>query len=157
MADMLTAGDAAPAFSLPDQEGKTRTLSEFSGEWILLYFYPKDATPGCTTEACELRDNYVAFKNANCQVIGVSADSVESHDKFARKEKLYFVLLADTEKKTINDYGVWQMKHFLGKDYMGIVRMSFLIDPKGVIRKIYPKVSPEEHAGEVLGDLKSMA
>lgn len=152
----LKISDTAPDFSLPDGEGKVRTLKEFSGQWVLLYFYPKDDTPGCTKEACELRDNFIDYKNANCQILGVSADTSEKHVAFALKHKLHFPLLADTEKKTINDYGVWQMKHFLGKDYMGIVRMSFLIDPEGVIRKIYPKVSPEEHADEVLKDLEEM-
>lgn len=150
----LNVGDKAPSFSLPDAEGKTVQLKDFVGKWVLLYFYPKDDTPGCTTEACEFRDKYVDVKNANCAVIGISADSVESHAAFAKKHKLYFPLLADTEKKTIEDFGVWQMKHFMGKDYMGIVRMSFLIDPEGVIKKIYPQVDPEEHTKEVLKDLE---
>ena len=149
----LKVGDVAPAFTLPDQEGKEHSLSEYKGRWVLVYFYPKDDTPGCTTEACGLRDHFSKFGKAKAQVFGVSADPVASHKKFAQKLKLPFPLLADPEKKMIQCYGAWGEKKFMGRTYLGIHRASFLIDPKGRIAKIYEKVKPDLHAEEVLEDL----
>jgi peroxiredoxin Q/BCP len=142
---MLKEGITAPAISAPDQSGRIRQLSDYQGRWILLYFYPKDDTPGCTTEACALRDNYAEFRKINAVILGVSADSAASHEKFAKKFDLPFPLLADENKKILKDYGV-----------DGLVRrISYLIGPDGKITKAYPKVKPAEHAAEVLRDLAS--
>jgi peroxiredoxin Q/BCP len=132
------------------------SLKDERGRWVLLYFYPKDMTPGCTKEACAVRDTFPSFEKLNAVVWGVSADSVESHKKFAESYNLRFPLLADTEKKAIEAYGVWQEKNMMGRKYMGIVRSSFLIDPEGNIAKVYEKVKPEIHAEEVLSDLKAL-
>jgi len=150
----LSVGDKAPVFSLPDQEGKIHDLKDYKGEWVLLYFYPKDDTPGCTKEACMLRDNFPAFKKLQVHVFGASVDSVKKHAKFAEKYELPFMLLADEEKTLVNDYGVWGKKKFMGREYLGISRVSFLIDPSGNIAKIYEDVKPAEHAQEVLEDIK---
>ena|SRR6185436_8260475 len=152
----LHIGQPAPFFEAPDQDGKTRTLSEFQGSWLLLYFYPKDDTPGCTKEACGLRDHYAPLKAQGLQIIGVSIDSASSHRKFADKYHLPFTLLSDVDHTIVTAYGAWQEKSMYGKTYMGTVRMSFLIDPSGVIRQIYPKVKPEEHAEEILHDLHTL-
>lgn len=151
---MSLEGKKAPAISLPDQDGNNRTLKEFQGQKVLLYFYPKDDTPGCTKEACNFRDSLNDLKEFGVQVIGVSKDGVESHKKFVDKFKLNFPLLADEEKKTIENYGVWVEKSLYGKKYMGISRDSFLIDEKGMVVKHYHKVQPAKHVGEVLKDLK---
>lgn len=151
---MLTEGSEAPDFVLPDQEGKSHRLSEYRGRWVLLYFYPKDDTPGCTKEACMIRDAFPRFEGIHAHVFGVSKDSVESHKKFAEKYNLPFPLLADEDVMVNKLYGVWQEKKMMGKIYMGTLRTSFLIDPEGTIRKVYPKVKPEVHAEEVLADLK---
>jgi peroxiredoxin Q/BCP len=151
----FSVGDKAPDFTLLDQKGKSRTLSDYNGQWVLLYFYPKDDTPGCTTEACALRDYYPNFSKLKAQVFGVSVDSVKSHKKFAEKYKLPFTLLADEEKKVVHAYGVWAEKKFMGREYLGTLRTSFLIDPKGKIAKIYEGVKPAVHANEVLEDLKT--
>jgi peroxiredoxin Q/BCP len=153
---MLKPGDKAPDIALPDQEGKVRKLSDHKGDWVLLYFYPKDDTPGCTTEACGIRDAYEAFGDAGITAIGVSTDSVKSHGKFARKHALPFTLLADEEKKAVEAYGVWGMKKFMGREYMGTNRRSFLIDPRGKIAKIYELVRPADHAEEVLKDVEAL-
>ena len=153
----LKTGDAAPDFELDDQNGKVRRLSEFRGKKILLYFYPRDNTPGCTTEACQLRDNFPKFGKINAVVLGISTDSVESHKKFAQKYQLPFTLLADINKKVVKAYGVWQTKKFMGREFMGTVRTSFLIDERGKIVKIYEKVKPPVHAQEVLQDLKNQS
>jgi peroxiredoxin Q/BCP len=153
---MLKTGDKAPAFTLSDQDGKTRSLADYAGKWVLLYFYPKDDTPGCTTEACGFRDNLPKFKKGKVEVLGASADTVKSHGKFAAKFKLPFTLLSDPEKTLVNDYGVWQKKKFMGREYMGIMRWSFLIDPKGRIAKIYDNVKPAEHPAEVLADVAAL-
>ena len=152
----LQAGDKAPEFSLPDQDGKSHSLADYAGQWVLLYFYPKDDTPGCTTVACSLRDNFPAFGKLKAVVLGVSTDAVKKHKKFADKYKLPFTLLADEEKTLVNAYGVWGKKKFMGREYMGTNRMSFLISPEGKIAKIYEKVKPKEHAAEVLSDLNLM-
>ena len=155
VARKLKVGDSAPPWTLPDQSGKKHSLSDYKGKWVLLYFYPKDDTPGCIKEACGVRDNLPKFKGHNAVVFGISADSVESHRKFAQKFQLSFPLLADEEKHVINAYGVWGEKKFMGKSYMGIYRSSFLIDPKGTIAWVYEKVKPEEHPAQVLQDLAS--
>jgi len=152
----LKIGKKAPNIILPDQNGKIHKLNNYKGKWILLYFYPKDNTSGCTKEACTIRDNYPDFKKLKTTVFGISADSVDSHKKFANKNELPFILLADTDKKIIKAFGVWQKKKMMGREYMGIVRTSFLIDPKGKIAKIYEKVKPPTHAKEVLQDLKKI-
>lgn len=154
---MLTVGQKAPDFSAPDQYGNMRSLSEFNKGWLLLYFYPKDDTPGCTAEACELRDSLHALKTLDAAVIGVSADDETSHKKFSDKYALSFPILADTDKKIINAYGVWGEKSMYGKTYWGIFRTSFLIDPTGVIRKVYEKVKPEGHAEEIVKDMKELS
>lgn len=138
---MVALGDTAPDFTLPDQGGKSHTLSSYRGHWVLIYFYPKDHTSGCTKEACMLRDAFPRFEGVHADIFGVSADSVKSHKKFADKYQLPFSLLADTDKQVIKAYGV-------------SARTSFLIDPTGVIKKVYEKVKPEVHAEEVLEDLK---
>lgn len=146
----------APDFTLPDQDGKKHKLSDYKGEWILLYFYPKDDTPGCTTEACTLRDNLPKFGKLKAKVFGISVDSVASHKKFADKYKLPFTLLADEDKKVVEKYGVWQEKSMYGRKYMGTVRNSYLINPEGKIVKIYEKVKPADHAQQVLDDIKEL-
>lgn len=143
---MLKVGDKAPEFCLPDQSGKDQELADYHGQWILLYFYPKDNTPGCTKEACGIRDSWSAFKKLGVAVLGVSADSSQSHTKFSEKYTLPFTLLADTEKTVIAKYGAEGL----------FKRVSYLIDPDGNIAKVYEKVKPEEHAEEVIADLKEL-
>jgi thioredoxin-dependent peroxiredoxin len=152
----LAVGQKAPAFTLQDQAGTEHSLKDYAGSWVLLYFYPKDDTPGCTKEACSFRDNLPKFKKVDAKVFGVSVDSVKSHAKFAEKFALLFTLLADTENTMVSDYGVWGKKKFMGREYMGTMRTSFLVDPKGNIAKIYKNVKPELHADEVLADLKEV-
>lgn len=151
-----SVGDAAPSFSLPDQDGKVHTLADYRGRYVLLYFYPKDDTPGCTKEACAIRDADPDFSALDAVVLGVSADSVKSHKKFAEKYELTFPLLADEDKKIVHAYGVWGLKKFMGREYEGIFRVSFLIDPEGKIAKVYDPVKPELHAQEVLTDLTAL-
>jgi len=150
-------GSPAPEFTLPDQNGTMHSLHAERGKWVLLYFYPKDNTPGCTKEACMIRDTYPEFEKLNCTVFGISTDSEISHKKFEEKFSLPFTLLADTNKEVVRAYGVWAPKKFMGKEFLGTVRMSFLIDPEGNIAKVYEKVKPEFHAGEVVHDLKERA
>lgn len=152
----LTVGKKAPAISLPDQNGKTHQLKDYLGQWVLVYFYPKDDTTGCTKEACQLRDNLPRFKKLKAVVLGISVDTVASHKKFETKYTLPFTLLADEKKEVVEKYGVWQEKSMYGRTYMGTVRTSFLIDPSGKIAKIYEKVKPELHAAEVLADLQTL-
>lgn len=147
---MLQVGSSAPNFSLPDQHGKIHQVSDYQGRWLVLYFYPKDDTPGCTTEACDFRDSIHVLQKEGMEVIGLSTDSVKSHQKFAEKYQLPFPLLADTEKKTVQDYGVWAQKKMYGREYMGILRTTFLIDPSGKIAHIFENVKPEGHAREIL-------
>lgn len=153
---MPVEGKKAPAFTLPDETGARRALKDYLGKWVLLYFYPKDDTPGCTIEACTIRDQFKDFKKVGAEVLGVSIDTVASHKKFKSAYNLPFTLLADEKKTVVEKYGVWTEKSMYGKKYMGTVRTSFLIDPKGVIRKVYVKVKPETHAGEVITDLKAL-
>jgi len=154
---MIKEGDIAPDFALPDQKGKIHKLSDYEGKWLLIYFYPKDDTPGCTKEACGFRDNLPHFEKNKLTVIGVSTDSVKSHQKFADKYKLPFMILSDTDKKTVNDYGVWQQKSFLGHKYSGIVRSSFLVGPNKRIMKVYAKVNPLKHVKQVLEDFEELS
>lgn len=151
----LKVGAKAPAFKLADQDGKVHSLKDYAGKWVLLYFYPKDDTPGCTKEACMIRDSFPEFKKLKATVFGVSTDSVKSHGKFVEKYNLPFILLSDEKKELVEKYGVWQKKKFMGRVYMGTLRMSFLIDPSQKIAKIYESVKPDIHAEEVLNDLKS--
>jgi peroxiredoxin Q/BCP len=154
---MPAVGTPAPSFEAPDQDGVGRSLSEFQGSWVLLYFYPKDDTPGCTAEACGLRDAFAELKALDLTIVGVSVDDVKSHKKFAEKYHLPFTLLADEKQEIVNVYGVWQEKSMYGKTYMGTQRASFLIDPRGIVRKAYPKVKPEEHAAEIRKDLEDLS
>ena len=149
----LTVGAKAPAFSAQDQSGKTVSLTDFAGKKVVLYFYPKDDTPGCTTEACSFRDEHAAFKKKGAVVIGVSPDNAKSHTKFIEKFSLPFTLIADEGHKIAEDYGVWVEKSMYGKKYMGVERSTFVIDPEGKLCAIYRKVKPAEHTAEVLAAL----
>ena len=149
-------GENAPDFTLKDQHGNEHALSDERGKWVLVYFYPKDDTPGCTKEACALRDNFPKFGKLNVAVLGISVDPVERHKKFSEKYKLPFTLLADEGKEVVAQYGVWGIKKFMGREYMGTRRMSFLIDPEGKVVKVYEKVNPVAHAEEVLADLDAL-
>ena len=149
----LKEGDSAPAFTALTNGGQTVSLADFKGRPVILYFYPRDDTPGCTKEACAFRDAFADFTAKGAVVLGVSADSVKSHDKFIKKFKLPFTLLADEDKRILEAYGVWGEKIFLGRRYQGIHRVTFLIGSDGRIRKIWPKVKPQEHVTEVLAAL----
>ncbi|NOS72611.1 MAG: thioredoxin-dependent thiol peroxidase [Verrucomicrobia bacterium] len=149
----LKVGDKAPAFTVNTNGGGKISLSDYEGQHVVLYFYPKDDTPGCTKEACSFRDNFAALKKKGAVVLGVSTDPVKSHDKFVEKFKLPFTLLADEDKKIVEAYGVWGEKSFMGRKYMGTFRVTFLIGPDGKIEKIWPLVKPEEHVAEVLAEL----
>jgi peroxiredoxin Q/BCP len=149
----LKEGDKAPAFTASTNGGGKVSLSDFKGKNVILYFYPKDNTPGCNKEACSFRDHWDDFKAKGAVVLGVSTDSEKSHDKFVAKFKLPFTLLVDDEKKIVNDYGVYGPKTFMGVKYNGTSRVTFLIGPDGKIKKIWPKVKPAEHAEEVLAVL----
>lgn len=147
---MLKEGSTAPVFKTRNAEGEAVSLKDFRGQKVVLYFYPKDDTPGCTKEACSFRDDFSKFKKRGIVVLGVSPDSETSHKKFAAKYKLPFTLLADTDKSISEAYGVYGEKKFMGRTYMGVFRTTFLIDEKGKIKKVFEKVKPEEHASEVL-------
>ena len=146
----LKEGDVAPEFSVAASGGGKISLADFKGWNVILYFYPKDDTPGCTKEACAFRDYFADFKKKGAVVLGVSTDSAKSHDKFVEKFKLPFTLLADEDKKIVEAYGVWGEKSFMGRKYLGTHRATFLIGPDGRIKRIWPQVKPEEHAAEVL-------
>jgi peroxiredoxin Q/BCP len=146
----LNEGDIAPAFEAQTGDGTTVKLADFMGKTVVLYFYPRDNTPGCTVEACSFRDNFAALKKRGAIVLGVSADSVESHAKFAKKFSLPFTLLSDPDKNIVNAYGVWVQKSFMGRKFMGIERSTFIIGGDGRIRKIFRKVNPKTHVAEVL-------
>jgi len=150
----LKVGDNAPNFNLNDGERKTAKLSDFKGRKIVLYFYPRDDTPGCTKEACNFRDNLSVLKKLNVEVLGVSNDDEASHKKFAEKYNLPFRLLADVDNKVSKDYGVYEEKQNYGKTYWGITRSTFLIDENGKIQQIYYKVNPEEHINEIMAEIK---
>ena len=147
---MLNAGTTAPDFKTTNTNGENVKLKDYRGKKVVLYFYPKDDTPGCTKEACSFRDAFADFKKRGIEVIGVSTDSEASHKRFTAKYKLPFTLLADTDHSIADAYGVYGEKKFMGRTYMGVKRMTFLIDEKGKIRKVFEKVKPEEHAQEVL-------
>ena len=149
----LKEGDLAPAFTALTNGGRSVSLADYAGRHVVLYFYPKDDTPGCTKEACAFRDDHAKLKAKGAVVLGVSADSVKSHDKFAEKFQLPFDLLSDDSKTIVEAYGVWGQKSFMGRKYMGIHRVTFLIGPDGRIKKIWPTVKPVEHVGEVLAAL----
>lgn len=157
MADWIEEGAAAPEFSLKADDGKTVTLSGLRGKPVVLYFYPKDDTPGCTQEACSFRDERESIALlGNCEVIGISKDPVKSHKKFSEKYGLNFTILSDEDAKVINTYGAWQEKSMFGKTYMGIQRMTVIIDPGGYIVKEYPKVDPKKHAAQIIKDLQRL-
>jgi peroxiredoxin Q/BCP len=147
----LTEGMPAPPFEGVDQNGNSIRLQDLRGRKVILYFYPKDDTPGCTKEACNLRDNYAALQKAGYTIIGVSADTIESHKKFAEKYTLPFSLLADPEKKIISAYQAWGKKKLYGKEYEGTLRITYIIDENGIISRIIKNVKPEQHASQILG------
>lgn len=146
----LKIGDKAPELNIKDQDGIIHSLADYKGKKIVLYFYPKDATPGCTAQACNLRDNHNLLKKAGYSIIGVSADNENSHIKFIEKQNLNFPLLADTDKELIKRYGVWGEKKFMGKTYDGIHRTTFVIDENGIIENIITKVKTKDHAAQLL-------
>ncbi len=152
---MLQAGTKAPDFTLLDKDGQTVRLSDFAGKKVVLYFYPRDNTPGCTRQACAFARNYEGFKRKDVAVIGISKDSVASHLKFAQKYELPFVLLSDPELQAIQVYDVWQEKKQYGKVSMGVVRTTYLIDADGIIEKVMPKVKPDTNADEILAYLET--
>jgi peroxiredoxin Q/BCP len=145
----LKTGDQAPDFAIPDQDGLVHKLSDYAGRKLVIYFYPKDDTPGCTAQACNLRDNYYALREQGYEVIGVSVDSEQSHQKFIRKFELPFTLLADTEKTMSTAYGVWQEKSMYGRKYMGVMRYTFVVDEQGLITDIITKVDTKDHARQI--------
>ncbi|MCE0496632.1 MAG: thioredoxin-dependent thiol peroxidase [Methylacidiphilales bacterium] len=149
----LKVGAKARAFSAPDQSGTVVSLDDFKGKTVVLYFYPKDDTPGCTTEACSFRDEFAAIRKKGAVVLGVSPDDAESHAKFVRKFSLPFTLLADEDRKIAEAYGVWVEKSMYGKKYMGVERSTFVIDGGGRLKAVYRKVKPAEHVAELLADL----
>ena len=150
---MLNIGDRAPDFTLKDKNGKDVTLSDFKGKRVVLYFYPKDNTPGCTRQACAFAGAYAEFQKRGVEVIGISRDSVESHIKFAEKYNLPFRILSDPTLDVINAYGVWQEKKLYGKVSFGVVRTTFIIDENGIVTKVMPKVKPDTNAAEILAEL----
>jgi thioredoxin-dependent peroxiredoxin len=149
-------GQPAPNFSLSNAQGETKTLENFAGKWIVFYFYPKDNTPGCTTEALDFTALQGEFAELNAVIVGVSPDSEQSHQRFLEKKELTIELLSDPDHQTAENYGVWQLKKFMGKEYMGIVRSTFLIDPQGKIVHSWLKVKVKEHAQTVLTQLKAL-
>lgn len=151
---MLEVGTRAPAFTLPDKNGAPVSLSDFQGRKVVLYFYPRDNTPGCTRQACAFAGSYDAFRDLDAVVIGVSKDSTASHQRFAEKYNLPFLLLSDPELGVLQAYGVWQEKKLYGKVSMGVVRTTFIIDEKGVIEKVMPKVKPDTNAADILAYLQ---
>lgn len=150
----LESGLPAPEFNLLDDTGASRTLSEYRGRKVILYFYPKDDTPGCTKEACNFRDDYSAYEQAGVVILGISTDSVKSHAKFKQKFQLNFPLLSDPDHAVCDQYGAWGKKKFMGREYEGVLRTTFLIDEAGGILKVYENVRPAEHSEELLKDLQ---
>jgi peroxiredoxin Q/BCP len=150
----IAQGAVAPKFSLQDETGTVRRLSDYRGHQIILYFYPKDDTPGCTTEACNFRDDYNAYVDKDAIILGVSPDSVKSHKKFKEKFKLPFPLLADEKHSVCESYGVWGKKKYMGKEYMGVQRTTFLINEKGLITHVFENVKPAQHSSEIIAELK---
>ena len=152
---LLAVGDKAPSFETTDQDGQTVSLRDLKGKKVVLYFYPKDDTPGCTKEACSFRDAWSQLKRRKVEVLGVSVDDAKSHKRFAEKFSLPFTLLADTDKTIVNAYGVWGQKSMYGRKYMGTHRVTYLIDEKGRIAAVWPKVKPDGHAEEILAAVDS--
>ncbi|MGI0072592.1 MAG: thioredoxin-dependent thiol peroxidase [Nitrosotalea sp.] len=152
---MLSEGENVPDFSLRDSEGKMIKKSDLTGKKYVVYFYPKDFTPGCTTEAAEFARDYKKFKNAGIEILGISPDDEESHKKFGEKMKVPFILLADTDTEVAKKFGIWGKKQFMGREYMGVNRTTFLIDEKGKIFKVFEKVKPAGHSEEVLDAFKN--
>lgn len=150
----LKIGDKAPVIKAMDQNGNSISLEDFKGSKVILYFYPKDDTPGCTAEACNLRDNYSTLLDEGFKIIGVSADNINSHKKFIEKYNLPFPLIADTDKKVLNDYGVWGKKKFMGREYDGINRMTFVISEEGIILNIFDKVQTKDHTKQILSEFE---
>ena len=150
---MLEAGNKAPNFTLNDKDGNTHSLTDFLGKKVVVYFYPKDNTPGCTRQACAFAGAFAEYKNMGVEVIGISKDSTASHVKFAEKYRLPFILLSDPELEAIKAYGVWQEKKLYGKTSFGVVRTTFIINEKGIIEKIMPKVKPDTNAAEILAEI----
>ena len=149
MSGIVNIGVPAPGFALPDQNDQTVKLADYKGKWVVVYFYPKDDTPGCTTEACDFTDGLKSFEKLNAVVLGVSADSTESHRKFIKKRNLKITLLSDVDHAMMEKYGVWQLKKNYVKEYMGIVRTTYLIDPEGKVARVWEKVSAAGHAEAV--------
>jgi len=149
----IQSGIPAPDFELPDETGTLRKLSDYRGKPVILYFYPKDDTPGCTTEACNFRDDYSAYEKAGVVILGVSPDPIKSHVKFKDKYNLQFPLLADIDHKVCELYDVWALKKFMGREYMGVLRTTYLIDERGDIIHVFEKVKPAEHSAELLKTL----
>lgn len=152
----LNAGDPAPDFSMPDADGNTVSLAELKGQRIVMFFYPRDSTPGCTKEACAFRDAYDGLQRKGVVVLGVSTDSAKSHAKFAAKHSLPFPLLVDESGEVGTRYGCYGLKKMYGKEYMGITRSSFIIGPDGILEKVYRKVKPEPHVAEVVADIDEL-
>lgn len=152
---MIAENSPAPDFRLLDESGEPRALSDYLGKSVILYFYPKDDTPGCTKEACSFRDDYSVYRDAGVIILGVSPDTPRSHAKFKEKYNLPFTLLSDEGHQVCELYGVWGLKKFMGRESEGVLRTTFLIDEKGVIKKVFPNVKPDGHSGEVLAALKS--
>src|SRR5512133_2951787 len=148
----ISSGIPAPDFEILDDTDTLRKLSDFRGKNVVLYFYPKDDTPGCTKEACNFRDDYSVYEKAGVVILGISPDSVKAHKKFKEKYHLPFTLLADVEHKVCEDYGVWGRKKFMGKEYDGVFRTSFLISSEGFVKKVYENVKPADHSAEVISD-----
>ena len=146
----LKVGDSAPKINSVDQNGEKITLDQYKGKKLVLYFYPKDMTPGCTAQSCNLTDNYEALQEAGYEVLGVSCDSVKRHQKFIEKYSLSFSLVSDEEKKVVEDYGVWALKKFMGREYMGINRTTFVINEKGIIEEVITKVDTKNHTSQIL-------
>ena len=153
---MIQEKTKAPDFNLLDEDGVPHTLSDYKGTPLILYFYPKDNTPGCTTEACNFRDDYSAYEKEKVTILGVSADSVKSHKKFKEKYQLPFTLLSDPEHRVCEAYGVWAEKQMMGKKYMGILRTTFVINKDGVVEKVFEGVKPSEHSKEVLAVVRNL-
>lgn len=150
----VQTGTSAPQFSLADETGAVRNLADFKGQTVVLYFYPKDDTPGCTTEACNFRDDYSAYEKAGVTILGVSPDSPKSHAKFKQKFNLPFSLLADEDHAVCEQYGVWGQKKFMGREYMGVLRTTFVIGADGMVKKVFENVKPADHSVEVLAAVR---
>lgn len=152
----LQTGIQAPDFNLSDSTGEVHSVSKYNGQWIVIYFYPKDDTEGCTKEACSFRDMNDAYKEQGIVVLGISKDNAASHEKFSKKYDLPFTLLSDEDLKVIKMYEVWGKKKMYGKEYDGVLRTTYVIDPQGIIQKVYEQVKPEEHASEIINDIQML-